>query len=56
MIYTTGTRRADNWDAGWWAWKNARVAERPRTDGTDLDGNIIVAEIAPGPRGVDAHR
>ncbi len=52
VIYTTGMRRADNWDAGAWAWKNARVAEKPRTDGTDLDGNTIVAEIAPGPRDI----
>ena len=52
VIYTTGTRRADNWDAGSWAWKNTRTAEQPRTDGTDLDGNTIVAEIAPQPRDV----
>lgn len=52
VIYTTGTRRADNWDAGSWAWKNTRTAEKPRTDGTDFDGNTIVAEIAPQPRDI----
>ncbi len=52
VIYTTGARRADNWDAGSWAWKNTRTAEKPRTDGADLDGNTIVAEIAPGPRDI----
>ena len=52
VIYTTGVRRADNWDSGSWTWKNLRTAERPRTDGTDLDGNTIVAEIAPQPRDI----
>lgn len=52
VIYTTGTRRTDNWDAGSWALKNTRTAETPRTDGTHLDGNTIVAEIAPGPRDI----
>ena len=50
VIYTTGTRRADNWDAGSWAWKNTRTAEQPRTGGTGLHGNPVVAEIAPGAR------
>ncbi len=52
VIYTTGTRRADNWDAGAWAWKNTRTAEQPRTDGTSLDGNTIVAEIEPQPQDI----
>lgn len=52
VIYTTGTRRADNWDAGSWGWKNTRTAENPRTGGTNLDGNTIVAEIAPQPRDI----
>jgi hypothetical protein len=51
VIYTTGVRRADNWDSGSWSWKNGRSGEdetvRPRTD---VDGNDIVAAIAPGPR------
>lgn len=50
VIYTTGTRRTDKWDAGGFAWKNTRTANRPRTADTNLDGNMIVAEITPGPR------
>src|SRR3990172_4543469 len=50
VIYTTGTPRADNWDAGSWGWKNTRTAEQPRTGGTGLHGNTVVAEIAPGAR------
>ena len=53
MIYTTGVRRADNWDNGSWSWKNSRSAEdcgnRPNTN---IDGNEIVAEIAPGPQDI----
>jgi maleamate amidohydrolase len=52
IIYTTGTRRPDNWDAGSWAWKNTRTAERPRPTGSDMSGNTIVAEIAPQPRDI----
>jgi nicotinamidase-related amidase len=47
VIYTTGIRRDDNWDSGSWAWKNNRTDEAPRTTGSNLDGNEIVAEIAP---------
>ena len=51
VIYTTGVRRADNWDSGSWTWKNSRSDEdsgtRPQTNS---DGNAIVAEIAPGPQ------
>ncbi len=52
VIYTTGSRRADNWDAGSWVWKNPRGVERPRTEGTGLDGNTIVKEIAPQPEDI----
>jgi nicotinamidase-related amidase len=52
VIYTTGSRRPDNWDAGSWVWKNPRGLERPRTKGTDLDGNTIVKEIAPQPEDI----
>jgi len=55
VIYTTGTRRPDAWNAGSWAWKNSRndedlqvKIEETAFDG--LDGNIIVKEIEPGPR------
>jgi maleamate amidohydrolase len=52
VIYTTGSRRPDNWDAGSWVWKNPRGLERPRTEGTGLDGNTIVKEIAPQPEDI----
>ena len=26
ILYTTGVRREDDWDAGSWAWKNSRSA------------------------------
>ena len=55
IIYTTGTRRPDAWNAGSWAWKNSRndedltvVIESTSYDG--MDGNVIVKEIEPGPR------
>lgn len=50
VIYTTASMRADNWDAGSWRWKNVRGDEdADRTDPADddLDGNEIVAAIAP---------
>ena len=55
VIYTTGTRRPDNWNAGAWAWKNSRNAEdrSVKIDATahaGRDGNVIVKEIEPGPR------
>ena len=49
ILYTTGVRREDDWDAGSWAWKNSRSAERVRPTGVQADGNTIVPEIAPGP-------
>lgn len=52
VIYTTGSRRTDGWDAGSWAWKNPRVNEKPRTVEGGLDGNTIVKEIAPHPRDI----
>ncbi|UFN46934.1 isochorismatase family protein [Roseomonas sp. OT10] len=52
ILYTTGTRRADNWDAGSWSWKNRRNGEAPRTIATNRDGNDIVDEIAPGPQDI----
>lgn len=53
VIYTTGFRRADGWDDGSWRWKNRRAAEDGRVQSASgLDGNQIVAEIAPGPRDV----
>lgn len=51
VIYSTGFGRADNWDAGGWAWKNNRAAESaPAT--TALDANVIVSELAPQPQDI----
>lgn len=52
VIYTTGGKRADNWDAGSWSWKNRRNGEDPKTSVTNRDGNDIVDEIAPGPQDI----
>jgi maleamate amidohydrolase len=52
VIYTTGIRRDDNWDSGSWSWKNARGQERPTVAVTNVDGNRIVDEIAPGPKDI----
>lgn len=52
IIYTTGARRADNWDWGSWTWKNSRSNEHvaKRTTGTPED--TIVPEIAPHPKDI----
>src|SRR5271167_3983955 len=52
VIYTTGERRPDNWDAGSWRWKSARGDEAPTTIHGEVDGNEIVTAIAPGPRDI----
>lgn len=52
VIYSTGTRRDDDWDRGSWNWKNSRAAERPRAQGSGQDGNTIVPEIAPQPQDI----
>ncbi|MBX9739288.1 MAG: isochorismatase family protein [Beijerinckiaceae bacterium] len=52
VIYTTGVRREDNWDAGSWGWKNSRGAEKPKVPVSNIDGNQIVAEIAPAPQDI----
>jgi len=54
VIYTTGVRRGDNWDSGSWTWKNNRSKEDigNKTVMSNLDGNEIMAEIAPGPKDV----
>ena len=61
IIYTTGTQRPDKWDAGSWAWKSSRRKEEaflaaPLLTSDGLDGNEIVAEIAPGPRDIVIHK
>ena len=51
VLYTTGVRREDNWDAGGWAWKNKRNGEKTAAaQVTNLDPQGIVDMIAPGPR------
>jgi maleamate amidohydrolase len=50
VIYTTGVRREDNWDAGSWSWKNSRSSEDVDQPPTHLDGNEIVHAISPGPQ------
>ena len=52
VIYSTGTRRDDDWDRGSWNWKNSRAAERPRTQGGGQDGNTIIPDIAPQPQDI----
>src|SRR5713226_3864972 len=52
VVYTTGERRPDNWDAGSWRWKSTRGAEASGTVHDGIDGNEIVAMIAPGPRDI----
>ena len=52
VIYTTGERRADNWDAGSWRWKSTRGEETGGGPDNAVDGNEIVAMIAPGPRDI----
>jgi maleamate amidohydrolase len=47
VIYTTGSKRDDNWDAGSWAWKNSRQTEDLGAPPNNLDGNAIVDVIAP---------
>jgi maleamate amidohydrolase len=52
VIYTTGERRSDNWDAGSWRWKSTRADETGGAVHDDIDGNQIIAMIAPGPKDI----
>jgi maleamate amidohydrolase len=53
VMYTTGVRREDNWDSGSWIWKNGRSDEdKFSKPATNVDGNDIVAEIAPAPQDI----
>ncbi|HVY58143.1 MAG TPA: isochorismatase family protein [Xanthobacteraceae bacterium] len=54
VIYTTGVKRADNWDRGSWSWKNRRSGERPAA--TNHDPNEIMPQIAPGPRDIVVYK
>jgi nicotinamidase-related amidase len=49
VIYTTGSRRADNWDRGAWLWKNNRSLEK---QASSIDGDEIMPQIAPGPKDI----
>jgi maleamate amidohydrolase len=52
VIYTTGSFRDDNWDAGGALWKNTRTADAAAKDRGNLNPNEIVAEIAPQPEDI----
>ncbi len=52
VIYSTGVKRPDNWDAGGWAWKNRRNAEDVAKNTSNLDGNAIIAELTPQPEDI----
>jgi nicotinamidase-related amidase len=57
VIYTTGEGRPDKWDRGSWSWKSSRADETgggaPSGSNTPpVDGNEIVAMIAPGPKDI----
>jgi len=56
VIYTTGVRRDDNWDAGSWSWKNNRNSEDVHVLVPNLDGNEIVAPIAPAPQDIVVYK
>jgi nicotinamidase-related amidase len=56
VIYTTGFRREDNWDAGSWSWKNDRNQEKPVASISNIDGNQIVDEIAPQPQDIVVYK
>jgi maleamate amidohydrolase len=49
VIYTTGERRPDDWDAGSWRWKSSRGENG---SGAAADGDEIVAAIAPAPQDI----
>jgi maleamate amidohydrolase len=57
VIYTTGEGRPDKWDRGSWSWKSSRADETggaapAGTNTPPIDGNEIVAMIAPGPKDI----
>jgi maleamate amidohydrolase len=56
VIYTTAEYRDDNWDAGGWRWKNRRQDEDIDRPKSGLDGNEIVAPIAPSPQDIVVYK
>jgi maleamate amidohydrolase len=49
VIYTTGVRRADNWDWGSWTWKNSRSSEYVAMRTTPTPEDTIMPDVAPQP-------
>ena len=49
VIYTTGVRRADNWDWGSWTWKNSRSSEHVAMRTTRTPEDTIMPDVAPQP-------
>lgn len=56
VIYTTGIERPDRWDAGSWQWKNDPNSGAGKARPSNIDGNQIMPQIAPGPRDVVIHK
>lgn len=52
VVYTTGGFRADAWDYGGWLWKHSRMKESTKRPHSNIDGEAIVAEIAPRPEDI----
>lgn len=52
VIYTTGGFRADGWDYGSWRWKNSRIKDSLPQPKRNIDGDAIMAEIAPAPQDI----
>jgi nicotinamidase-related amidase len=52
VVYTTGGFRADAWDFGSWRWKNSRIEDWRNKPKRNIDGEAIVAEIAPRPEDI----
>jgi nicotinamidase-related amidase len=52
VIYTTGERRPDQWDAGSWAWKSSSHVGAAPNARPNVDGNMIVPDIAPSPKDI----
>jgi len=44
---TPGVFRAEGWDFGSWRWKNSRIEDWRNKPKRNIDGEAIVAEIAP---------
>jgi nicotinamidase-related amidase len=56
VIYTTGVRRADNWDWGSWTWKNSRSSEHVAMRSTGTPEDTIVPEIEPESRDIIVYK